>query len=294
MLDPATTSLPAALDGCDGVLLTGGVDVDPRATATADAHPTVEIDADRDAYELALARAALARDLPLLAICRGAQVLNVAAGGTLVQDIPERAPERHRHIGSREPKDAVAHDVTVAPGTLPRAPAGAARSARPAASPSTAGITRRSTPSRRASWSPPTAPDGVVEAIERPARTFCVGVQWHPENFWRTGEFATLFEGLVGAAGADAAPPALITASNATQRARDDEVSTCGVFGNRSNACDRLDAVAVAPRASPRRARASADRTTRTPARGAAGAARQQAPRATGRSAADRRSTVSA
>jgi putative glutamine amidotransferase len=87
-------ALPQALDGCAGVMLTGGVDVDPREYGENDVHPTVEVDPVRDRFELALAREALARDLPVLAICRGAQVLNTAAGGTLVQDIPSAIPAR--------------------------------------------------------------------------------------------------------------------------------------------------------------------------------------------------------
>ena len=106
-ITPHADPVAGALAACDGLLLTGGVDVDPAAYGDPTRHPTVEIDAVRDAYELALAREALARDLPVLAICRGVQVLNVAAGGTLIQDIPSairddagaldrRAQERRR------------------------------------------------------------------------------------------------------------------------------------------------------------------------------------------------------
>src|SRR5262245_43428485 len=89
-LGPAD-ALPAALDDCDGLLLTGGVDVEPALYGET-RHPTVETDDVRDGYEFALAREAMARNLPLLAICRGAQVLNVVAGGTLLQDIPSALP----------------------------------------------------------------------------------------------------------------------------------------------------------------------------------------------------------
>src|SRR5688572_13711832 len=102
--------LPGVLDQVDGLLLTGGVDVEP-AEYGEEPHPTVETDKVRDDYELALAREALDRDVPLLAICRGAQVLNVAAGGTLVQDIPSAQPAALGHQVER--KDAVAHDVRV-------------------------------------------------------------------------------------------------------------------------------------------------------------------------------------
>ena len=107
--------LPGSLAECDGLLLTGGVDVEPTIYGE-DRHPTVESDDTRDSYELALAREALQRDLPVLAICRGAQVLNVAAGGTLIQDIPSSMPGAADHQID-QPKNAVAHEVVVESGT---------------------------------------------------------------------------------------------------------------------------------------------------------------------------------
>ena len=193
VLDAATDTLPDALAGCDGLLLTGGVDVDPAAYGEAP-HPTVEIDATRDDYELALATLAIARDLPLLAICRGVQVLNVAAGGTLIQDLPSQHPSATRHA-INEPRTAIAHDVTITPGTclsvlLGQTAAIAVNSRHHQAVKETAlGFVVSAI-----------SPDGVIEAIERPGATFCVGVQWHPENFWATGQFMGLFAGLVRAA----------------------------------------------------------------------------------------------
>ena len=199
VLDPAKDMLPAALDGCDAVLLTGGLDVDPQRYGQP-RHETVEVDADRDAFEFALTRAALDRDLPLLGICRGAQVLNVAAGGSLVQDLPSGRPStiRHRVV---EPKHAIAHDVTIKSGThLARLLTGRLdESQRVAVNSRHHQSVDEVAPGFVVSA---TAPDGVIEAIERPDATFCVGVQWHPENFWQTGEFSELFEGLVKAAGA--------------------------------------------------------------------------------------------
>src|SRR5215208_1368613 len=87
-LNPDNDLLPGSLDGLDGVLLTGGPDVRPALYGADETHSTVEIDDERDAYELPLAKAAMERRMPLLAICRGVQVLNVAAGGTLIQDLP--------------------------------------------------------------------------------------------------------------------------------------------------------------------------------------------------------------
>jgi len=139
------------------------------------------------------------RDVPLFAICRGVQVLNVAEGGTLVQDIPSAMTSDLNH-SIDQPKDTIAHDVTVAPGTKLAAALGESRPG------DTCPVNSRHhqavgavAPSFVVSA---VSPDGVVEAIERPASTFVVGVQWHPENFWRNGEFSGLFEAFVAAAAA--------------------------------------------------------------------------------------------
>jgi putative glutamine amidotransferase len=197
-LDPARDAVPAALAACDGLLLTGGADVDPAVYGDADRHPTVELAPERDAYELALARAAMARGLPVLAICRGVQVLNVAAGGTLVQDLPSQQPSDLQH-SLVEPRDAIAHDVTVAPGTrLAKALGGqVGLDGRVAVNSRHHQAVRDVAPGFVSSA---VAPDGVIEAIERPDGPFCIGVQWHPENFWRTGEFEPLFRSFVESA----------------------------------------------------------------------------------------------
>jgi putative glutamine amidotransferase len=195
LLDPADD--PArSLDRVDALLLTGGDDVDPALYGEAP-HPTTEVDAARDRFEIPLSRDAVARDMPVFAICRGAQVLNVAAGGTLVQDIPSTVVSELAHSIDL-PKNHVAHAVRITPGT------------RLAASlESSTPLETCAVNSRHHQSVGQVAPsfvvsavseDGVVEAIERPASTFCVGVQWHPENFWRTGEFAGLFAEFVAAA----------------------------------------------------------------------------------------------
>ena len=200
---PADTSAEEAIRGIDGLVLAGGGDVDPSRFGEAP-HPTYKpAEPGRDDHEIALARAAVAAGVPVLAICRGAQVLNVAFGGTLVQDIPSAVGGAASHqIDS--PPSAIAHEVwmtresllwslmreavegedTVQVNSRHHQAVG-----RPAAGFVVSG----------------TAPDGVVEAIERPESAFCLGVQWHPENFWRTGEFRSLFEGFVRAAEARAA-----------------------------------------------------------------------------------------
>jgi putative glutamine amidotransferase len=217
ILDATRDALPGALDGCDGVMLTGGADVDPSRYGDAERHPTLKLNPARDDYEITLATLALDRDLPIFAICRGAQVLNVAAGGTLIQDIPTFHPSPLAHA-RRERPDLKAHDVQVAPHTCLAA----------LIDPASHGEQHLTVNSRHHQSVRDVAPgfvvsavgpDGIIEAIEKPAARFCLGVQWHPENFWRTGEFAWLFDGFVAAArraarvprtGADGAPDALV------------------------------------------------------------------------------------
>ena len=193
-----TDSARKVVNEIDGLLLTGGGDVDPVLYGE-ERHPTVE-DAEpgRDEFEIDIARRALDADLPLLAICRGAQVLNVATGGTLVQDIPSVVETELPH-SLTEPKDHVAHDVKVTPGSKLQQALGNAVSTE-----HTCRVNSRHHQSvgRLGKDLAPsaTAPDGVIEAIEGSGKDFCIGVQWHPENFWRTGEFKSLFDSFVESA----------------------------------------------------------------------------------------------
>jgi putative glutamine amidotransferase len=190
VLDPADD--PArGLDAVDALLLSGGLDVDPALYGEAP-HATTEVDAARDRFEIPLSREAVARDMPVFAICRGVQVLNVAAGGTLVQDIPTAITTDLPH-SIDVPKDHIAHTVRVTPGTRLAASLGAACPVNSRHHQAVGQVA----PSFVVSA---VSEDGVVEAIERPGATFCVGVQWHPENFWKTGEFSGLFAAFVDAA----------------------------------------------------------------------------------------------
>src|SRR3954468_14629947 len=193
-----TQSPRSVLGEVSGVLLTGGGDVDP-VFYKQERHPAVyDAEAGRDEFEIDLARRAMDADVPMLAICRGMQVLNVAAGGTLVQDIPTQI-QTPLHHAVDTPKDALAHVVHVAAATkLAQAlDAGRGTTDRLAVNSRHHQSVADVAPSLSVSA---TAPDGVVEAIERRNAIFCLGVQWHPENFWRTGEFKPLFEAFVGAA----------------------------------------------------------------------------------------------
>lgn len=196
----ATGSVADALEGVAGVLLSGGEDVAPERYGEAP-HPSVVVNPARDAFELALIDEARRRHLPLLAICRGIQVLNVACGGTLVQDIPSAQPDAlpHRLAVPPHAATAIAHEVWVEPGTLLASVLRAQLT-----DGDTCGVNSRhhqavarvATGFRVAA----VAPDGIIEAIEDPRALFCVGVQWHPENFWASGTFRALFEAFVSAA----------------------------------------------------------------------------------------------
>lgn len=187
------------ISSCAGLLLTGGRDVDPALYGESPDRTYAAAEPGRDAFEIDLVVRALECDVPMLAICRGEQVLNVACRGTLVQHIPDAIPGALAHQVS-PPKDAIAHVAVVDPSSRLAAILQLAPDARGLLA---VGVNSRH---HQAVGRPgaglvttATAPDGVIEAIERPASRFCVGVQWHPENFCATGEFAALFEALVAA-----------------------------------------------------------------------------------------------
>ena len=199
VVDPSMT-VADVIGSIDGLLLTGGEDVSPTRYGEQ-AHPSVvDVDLARDDFEIALITEGRRRNLPILAICRGIQILNVACGGTLVQDIPTEVAGAIDHswtVPPHKPYD-LAHEVWLDKDTL------LAKLMRERLSDTDACETnsrhhqavKQVAEGFRVSA---TAPDGVIEAIEEPAARFCLGVQWHPENFWRTGEFRPLFEGFLEA-----------------------------------------------------------------------------------------------
>jgi putative glutamine amidotransferase len=197
VLDPATDPVSQVLSSVDGLLLTGGGDVDPTHYHQP-RHPSfAEAEPGRDDYEIALVREAVHRDVPLLAVCRGIQVLNVAQGGTLLQDVPSEVPGAVDHNVETSPF-AIAHEVWMTNGSLLL---NLMREAVPEGDACPVNSRHHQAVAHVASGFQvsATAPDGVIEAIERESSRFCLGVQWHPENFWRTGEFRPLFEGFVAA-----------------------------------------------------------------------------------------------
>ena len=198
----ASMAVEQALSGIGGLMLAGGDDVAPSRYGEKPHATVVEAEPGRDEFEIALIAAARARNLPIFAICRGAQVLNVACGGTLVQDIPSEVTGALAHslpVPQHQPSD-LAHEIWVDKDSL------LAKLMRERLVDEALEVNSRHHQAVKVVANgfvtTATAPDGVIEAIEDPAARFCLGVQWHPENFFRTGEFRALFEGFLEASAA--------------------------------------------------------------------------------------------
>lgn len=187
----------SALSGLDGLVLSGGLDVDPQIYGESERHPTVRVEEDRDLLELPLCRAALASGLPVLGICRGAQLLNVAAGGRLWQDLPGLRPATALHMESIEVRDRRRrlHVITAVAGTLTADLIGMD----PLAVNSIHHQAVRDVGSGLRIGA--LAPDGVIESIEGTRGSFAVGVQWHPEELSNEdARHRAIFDGLCRAA----------------------------------------------------------------------------------------------
>jgi putative glutamine amidotransferase len=173
---PHQTELAEAyLDAIDGLLITGGAfDVDPALYGGGPTHPTVTLKSGRTDFELAVTRRALARNLPVLGICGGQQLLAVALGGTLIQHIPDTvaAPLEHEQPN---PRDQPGHEIAIAANTLLASIVGKTRMAV-----NSAHHQAVATPGEGAVVNA-VAPDGVVEGVEHAGYRFALGVQWHPE-----------------------------------------------------------------------------------------------------------------
>jgi gamma-glutamyl-gamma-aminobutyrate hydrolase PuuD len=183
LLVPPGASYEETLDAVDGLIFSGGSDLDPELYGEQ-AHPeTNGWVRERDDFELGLMEAALARDVPLLAICRGSQVLNVALGGDLEQHVPDRVQS---DVHKETPGVFADHDVAVLPDTTLSSIIGERTEVK---SHHHQGYGELGSGLREAAR----APDGTVEALEDPTRRFTVGVLWHPEE----GEDLALFEALV-------------------------------------------------------------------------------------------------
>jgi putative glutamine amidotransferase len=197
-----TADRPAdVVKGVGGILLAGGNDVLPSLYGES-AHETFEAaEAGRDEYEIELVRRAKDADLPLFAICRGVQLLNVAHGGSLIQDIPSQLTAAIEHKLAMPPHQSfdLAHEIWIEKDSRL-----AALLRERLEGGDSLEVNSRHHQALKALGeglvTTATAPDGVIESVEDPNRRFWLGVQWHPENFYRTGEFRALFEGFVKAA----------------------------------------------------------------------------------------------
>jgi gamma-glutamyl-gamma-aminobutyrate hydrolase PuuD len=189
------TPVDELIQGLDGLVLSGGPDVLPARYGQTAAPETGPADEARDVLEFGLLDAALTRDLPVLAICRGQQVLNVALGGELVQHIPD---DSHRAYLEPDPRAGESrwHGVMVPEGSRLAGLIGAGRvrtnSRHHQAVPDDA-LGRELVITARAE-------DGVVEALEAPARRWLIAVQWHPERDEVAERFRSLFDSFVAAA----------------------------------------------------------------------------------------------
>jgi putative glutamine amidotransferase len=194
-LDDAEQLAGEILDNCDGLMLSGGTDVDPKIFGEVPHTALGRVDGPRDPFEITLAREAVRRDMPVLGICRGLQVLNVAQGGTLIQDIPSDVAGAVVHEAG-ENRVEVAHEVVIEPGSrlaslLSTTRVGVNSFHHQAAKRLGEGLVVSAT----------SPEDNIIEGLEMRGRTFVVAVQWHPENFWKTSPvFDGLFTGFVEAA----------------------------------------------------------------------------------------------
>jgi putative glutamine amidotransferase len=165
----------AYLDRIDALVVTGGAfDVDPAMYGAAERHATVTLKQERTAAELALVRGALARDLPVLGICGGEQLLAVALGGTLLQHIPDSIAAALEHE-QPTPRHLPSHSIAIMEGSKLHRIVGVT-----SMQVNSAHHQAVATPGPQAVVDA-TAPDGVIEGIESDQYRFCLGVQWHPE-----------------------------------------------------------------------------------------------------------------
>jgi putative glutamine amidotransferase len=187
--------LDLLLDELDGLLMPGGGDIEPTRYQGSIHDKIYGVDGRRDDIELFLAREAVARDKPLLAICRGHQILNVAMGGTLWEDVLDLMPNADRHayfIGYE--RDRISHDVRICSDSKLAKIAG--EEYQPVNSLHHQGIKRLGSSLTPVAY----APDGLIEGIEIQDHRFALGVQWHPEELFRAhAGAAALFEAFVDA-----------------------------------------------------------------------------------------------
>jgi putative glutamine amidotransferase len=173
--------IAASIGRIDGLLLAGGVDIDPQLYGEEPLPGLGQVTPDRDVWELKLTREAMRRSIPIFAICRGSQMLNVAAGGTLYQDLASQKPGALQH-SQKAPRDHLSHSVNAERDTLLHRIVGQERFT--VNSFHHQAVKQLAPGFRATAW----AADGVIEAYEQPDSPFVLGVQWHPENLARSRE----------------------------------------------------------------------------------------------------------
>ena len=195
-LDLPASTLQAIFERLDGLCLSGGEDVDPAEYGESRHAHLGSVDRARDRTELALARWALEADLPVLGICRGIQLLNVAAGGSLYQHVPDQVPGAltHDHKLTESPWERPTHKVVIEPHCLLAGILGERQVM-------TNSFHHQSVKAVASEFKGVAyAEDTVIEAIEHPNKRFALGVQWHPEGMFRTDPYARkIFEAFVAA-----------------------------------------------------------------------------------------------
>jgi len=193
LVPPQPENVADVIDNLDGIVLAGGYDCDPTVYGE-DPHPALEpMDPRRQSSDLALAKAARERRIPTLGICLGVQVMNVAAGGTLVQDITSQMTTDIEHVS--EPEDRARHDVHIERGTKLAKILGATETMNVNSSHHQA-VKELGDGLRETAH----APDGIVEGLEDPRHPFYVGVQWHPEDMPGEASATSIFGAFVEAA----------------------------------------------------------------------------------------------
>lgn len=206
VIPPQDGNIPRLAEIVDGLLITGGGDIDPALYGDSDVHPTTYgIHPGRDTLEFGLLREAIDREIPTFCICRGIQVLNVVLGGTLYQDIAEQYSSKVQHQQQRDgiAKEEPGHNVDVSPGSLLEKVYEASRVE--VNSFHHQGIKQLG----NGLVTIATAPDGIVEGVELPGHPWLLGVQWHPEMMFTVHtEHLKPFQGLVRAAASRNAVPA--------------------------------------------------------------------------------------
>ncbi len=216
--DPVLVEAPdEALDLIDGLMLVGGADIDPASYGAELDPATVDPVPERDASEIALARRAVERGIPVLGICRGMQLLNVALGGTLHQHLPERFGH-HDHLRARGSFDGADHDVRLIPGSLAARAAG--EELHGTKSHHHQGVDRVG---EGLVVTGVATIDGLPEALEAPGEQFVLGVQWHPEADERSRVIGALVEAARAHRGAGVGrtqPGSATTASSSTSASR--------------------------------------------------------------------------